>query len=112
GSGPVATFTRGVGQSLGKVTDRETRRRHFFREAKEQGYDPNDLKSMQKLLRTRQDLIQVGRRAEDSAIRFTRNRPLAGVKQTPIQKLDKLGAENLFLYRWLTGSGAYTGRML
>jgi hypothetical protein len=114
-SGPLSTFMRGVGQSLGKITDRESRRRHFFREAEAQGIDIQSPEAIHALLnspRLRKDLLQIARRAEPSAIKFTRTRNLEGVPKRAHQKLDQKLAENIFLYRWLTGSAAYTGRMV
>jgi hypothetical protein len=106
---------RGVGQSLGKVTDRESRRRHFFREAAAQGIDIQDPQVIHALLNSpkhRKDLIQIARRSEPAAIKFTRTRNLEGVPKRFHQKVDQRLAENIFLYRWLTGSAAYTGRMV
>lgn len=119
GAGPVATVTRGMGQTLGKVTDREARRRHFFGQAAKQGYKDENavLKMIQDAKgnpasQASKDLVQIARRAEPAAIRFTRTRNLPGVKKSKAQSLDSKLSNNIFLYRWLTGSGAYTGRML
>lgn len=108
GAGPIATFMRGVGESAGKVTDRAARERSLIREGHRQGFiSDEDVMSLINNPRFRRDLIQVVRRAEPEAIKFSRT-PGGG----PISKLDRALAENIFLYRWLTGSTQYAGRML
>lgn len=113
--GPIGTFMQGVGTSLGKVTDRTSRRRVFDREAADWGYDTP---ARQDLLRTSEnpkhlkDLIQIADRAEKGAIKFTRSRPLPGRDGTALSRVDRALADNIFLYKWLTGSAQYSGRML
>ncbi len=112
-SGPVSTFMRGVGQSLGKATDRQGRDTGFHGEAARFGYKTDaDIDRLLTSPRSRKDLIQISRRAEPAAIKFTRTRNLEGVPKSAAQKVDAKLAKNIFLYRWLTGSGQYTGRML
>lgn len=108
--GPVATFMSGVGESLGKVTDRRSRDRAFLFEAEKQGYKSVD--EIERLLdpdqvfenpQLRRDLLQIVKRTEPAAIKFSRT--------SGGNKLDRGLAENIFLYKWLTGSARYTGRV-
>jgi hypothetical protein len=105
--GPLSTFMSGVGESLGKVTDRRSRDRAFLAEAEKFGYktsmdikrllDPDDVPS-------KRDLIQIVKRVEPRAIKFSRT--------SGGNALDRALAQNIFLYKWLTGSGRYTGHVL
>jgi hypothetical protein len=109
--GPVGTLMSGVGESLGKVTDRRARDRAFLKEAERQGY--RDTPDIERLLDPaqvfddpvlRRDLLQIVKRTEPAAIKFSRT--------TGGNKVDRILAENIFLYKWLTGSARYTGHVV
>ncbi len=117
GAGPIATFMTGLGNTMGKVTDRAPRGRSFVREAKRQGYDLNDPSALNRLLnerspKTDRDLVLAADRAERDAIKFTRQGAFPGRELGAASKIDRKLADNLFLYKWLTGSSQYSGRML
>lgn len=109
GVGPLAVLSRGIGASLGKVTDRRARARAFIEEARKQGYD---IDRIPELLKNDADLAQVVMRSEPAAIRFSRTPAFPGRNPSHLAKLDKMAGRNIFLYRWLTGSTRYSGRML
>lgn len=118
GAGGIpAAAARGVGTTLGKVTDRRSRARSWHHEATEQGYKVDDIpgllerakKGDKKALR---DVVQISRRAEDSAIKFSRSKALPGVNEGSLAKFDRLAAENVFLYKWITGSTKYAGHVV
>lgn len=108
--GPVATLMSGIGESLAKVTDRPSRDVIFQKEAARQGYktpedfdrllDPETVFSDPVL---RRDLLQIVKRTEPAAIKFSRT--------SGGNKFDRFLAENVFLYKWLTGSARYTGHV-
>jgi len=116
-TGPTSTLMRGVGTSLGKVTDRAARSRALLRETERQDVETKNLPSV--LRKARMDdpealraIINATTRGEKAAIKFTRSRPIEGVKEGHLSKADRLLARNIFLYKWITGSGAYSARML
>lgn len=113
--GPIGTFMGGVGNSLAKVTDRTSRRNEFFAQAEKFGYNtPEKVANLLKggTAKLDRDFVQIVRRAEPNAVKFTRSRPLPGRRQSAAQAVDRVAAENVFLYKWLTGSAGYSGRML
>lgn len=116
-SGPGATLMRGVGTSLGKVTDRAARARAWIHEAAKDGFDvdalPELLEKAQKGdLVAQRAVVQITKRAEPAAIKFTRTGPLKGEKASIPARVDAAMARNIFLYKWITGSGQYSARML
>lgn len=117
GSGPIGTVTRGIGTSLGKVTDRASRNRIWREEARRHGYSDKELAALLRAAKSGnqkalQDVVRITRRQEPAAIRFTRTGPPAGKRMSVPQGIDKVLADNLFLYKWLTGSARYGGRSL
>lgn len=116
-AGTISTITRGVGTSLGKVTDRAARNRALLDELARHDVDIFDQGALKQIAEAatpeaREVLIQSALRAEPAAIKFTRTPTFPGRRQGPISALDKALQNQLFLYRWLTGSTRYGGHML
>ena len=107
--GPIGAVTRGIGESAGKLTDRGPRMVAFLKEAHRQGHITDaQVRKMINDPALRKDLIQVVRRAEPEAIKFSRTPGRKGV----MAKVDRRLAENVFLYKWITGSTAYAGHTI
>jgi hypothetical protein len=110
--GPIQTFMRGVGETIGKVTDRPAREAALVRELRRVGIktDADILNTLQAAKagnpRALQKVVMAARTGEKEAIKFSR------MGHGSLGKLDQTAARNIFLYRWLTGSGQYAGRML
>lgn len=122
--GPVGTFMRGVGTTLGKVTDRGPRERVWRTEAERLGYTDADIPALLNAAKNGnpkalQDLYLITERAENASIRFSRLGPMRDAETgnklsgfNPLQTADRALADNIFLYKWLTGSTRYGGHML
>lgn len=116
-SGPGATLMRGVGTSIGKVTDRAARARAWIHEAAKDGFDVDALpellgKAQKGDVTAQQAVVRITRRAEPAAIKFTRSGALKGEQRAIPARVDAALARNVFLYKWITGSAQYSGRML
>lgn len=124
GSGPIGTFARGVGTTLGKVTDRAPRNRIWREEARRMEYEPADIDGLISAAKAGneqalKDFYLISDRAERSSIKFSRVGPMRDVETgdslsrfNPLQTIDKAMADNIFLYKWLTASTRYGGHMV
>jgi hypothetical protein len=116
-TGPASTLMRGVGTTIGKVTDRAPRARVWHEEARRHGIEKSEIPELLKGVEEGNPLaqeiyIQISRRAEEAAIKFTRSEPLKGAPKSIAGKVDRALARNIFLYKWITGSGQYAGHMV
>lgn len=118
GAGGVPThLMRGVGTTAGKLTDRRRRSSAYLYEAEQHGLGIDDIADLQKKIAAGDPMaqaihVQIARRAEKAAIKFSRSKPLEGVKESKLRQLDRGLAEMVFLYKWITGSTGYATHML
>lgn len=121
GSGPMGTLARGIGTDLSKLTDRGPRARIMREELRREGVAAKDVdalvySAMNGNKASMAKLVRAADRAEHAAIRFTRSGRMkdaeTGDSIGPLgvtEAIDKTLADNVFLYKWLTGSGRYAG---
>lgn len=111
---PITTLTHGIGTSLGKVVDRRSRARHFIAEFKRRHPEAtaDDIAKALDDPKRIPEMNRINDVAENSAIRFSKTPVLPGFHEPIVSKIDRALGANIFLYRWLTASTRYTGRVV
>jgi hypothetical protein len=111
---PVSTLMHGVGTSLGKFVDRRARARAFISEFRRRNPDarPQDIVDALDDPARIHEMNMINNTAEEEAIRFSKTPALPGFHESFVSKVDRGLARNIFLYRWMTASTRYSGRML
>lgn len=111
---PASTLAHGVGTSLGKLVDRRARARAFISEFRRRNPDakPQDIVDALDDPVRLHEMNMINNVAEEEAIRFSKTPALPGFHESVISKVDRGLARNIFLYRWMTASTRYSGRML
>lgn len=111
---PASTIVHGIGTSLGKVVDRRARARAFVSEFRRRNPDakPQDIVDALDDPARLHEVNMINNVAENEAINFSKTPALPGMHEAMISKVDRALSRNIFLYRWMTASTRYSGRML